>query len=509
MEASASRIGGIFDKLGTHISGRLGNIGQNLGKGGGIFAGASGVLAMAAPLGAAGVAMGAFGAIAIPVLAKVETAHKQLLAAQLQYTKAATAAGRASALKAEQRATEGLTASQKGLMGQVDGLKASWGKLENQMTPVIVTVASLGIKLATALMPVLSALAQAGAGVLAPLIEMLTRFVKSPFFTQFTATLTVLADQMGQVLGPALIGLLRLFMQLFMQAGPAGVQLLQILLPLIILLATDLVPVIAFVAKLTAAILKWLQHTHLLLPLLAWLALVILALEAPVLAVVAAVAILIAIGVELGKHWRQIWHAILVAVDGVWSWIKGHWPLLLGILTGPVGLAVAYIVTHWHQVAGVFSAVLAAVRRGWNAVYGVLVSPVIRAYREIMGWLAEIVNFIGSIPSRIAGALGSIPGKILGAIGLEHGGIVGAAAAGGPHGGLTQVAERGGELIRLPTGSMVYAHGQSDAMLGQMGAPVQVILQVQHPVSGLEQMFVSWLKQSIRVRGGDPSVLGR
>jgi hypothetical protein len=314
---------------------------------------------------------------------------------------------------------------------------------------------------------------------------------------------------MGQVLGPALIGLLRLFMQLFMQAGPAGVQLLQILLPLIILLATDLVPVIAFVAKLTAAILKWLQHTHLLLPLLAWLALVILALEAPVLAVVAAVAILIAIGVELGKHWRQIWHAILVAVDGVWSWIKGHWPLLLGILTGPVGLAVAYIVTHWHQVAGVFSAVLAAVRRGWNAVYGVLVSPVIRAYREIMGWLAEIVNFIGSIPSRIAGALGSIPGKILGAIGLEHGGIVGAAAAGGPHGGLTQVAERGGELIRLPTGSMVYAHGQSDAMLGQMGAPVQVILQVQHPVSGLEQMFVSWLKQSIRVRGGDPSVLGR
>jgi TP901 family phage tail tape measure protein len=37
-------------------------------------------------------------------------------------------------------------------------------------------------------------------------------------------------------------------------------------------------------------------------------------------------------------------------VDEVFTWIKGHWPLLLAILTGPVGLAVLFIVKHWNQI---------------------------------------------------------------------------------------------------------------------------------------------------------------
>jgi hypothetical protein len=40
---------------------------------------------------------------------------------------------------------------------------------------------------------------------------------------------------------------------------------------------------------------------------------------------------------------QESFRIVLDVVRGVWGWIKGHWPLLLTILTGPVGLAVTFI----------------------------------------------------------------------------------------------------------------------------------------------------------------------
>jgi len=334
--------------------------------------------------------------------------------------------------------------------------------------------------------------------------------VSSPLFAQLTQQLGKLAVQAGQVLGPALVGLLKLFLQLFAQAGPAGVRLLGVLLPLIILLATDLIPVITVIAKVTAATLRWLQHTHLLLPLLGLIAVAILALDAPVAAVIAAVVILIAVGVELGKHWRQIWAAIRSVVADVWDWIRGHWPLLLGILTGPIGLAVLWITGHWSAITGVFGRVVSWIGRAWSNVYHFLTDPVFNAYHVIMGWLSGIANFIGSIPgmigNAISGALGGVPAKILGFIGLEHGGITGA-AGGGPRSRLTMVGEHGRELLRLPAGTQVHSNPDTERMLGQGGGGV-VKVQVEVTSRGAD-LFRRALKESIRIHGGDPEVLGR
>ncbi|BEP14817.1 hypothetical protein acdb102_31280 [Acidothermaceae bacterium B102] len=43
-------------------------------------------------------------------------------------------------------------------------------------------------------------------------------------------------------------------------------------------------------------------------------------------------------------------HGVVTAVSAVIDWVTEHWPLLLGILTGPLGLAVSEIVTHWDAV---------------------------------------------------------------------------------------------------------------------------------------------------------------
>jgi TP901 family phage tail tape measure protein len=55
--------------------------------------------------------------------------------------------------------------------------------------------------------------------------------------------------------------------------------------------------------------------------------------------------------------------------DGVaatWSWIKDHWPLLFAIITGPIGLAVLFLISRW-------AAARAATAMTWNAIKSLLV----------------------------------------------------------------------------------------------------------------------------------------
>ena len=46
------------------------------------------------------------------------------------------------------------------------------------------------------------------------------------------------------------------------------------------------------------------------------------------------------------KNFDTIKGAILT----VWEWIKEKWPLLLAILTGPIGLAVLAITSNWDKL---------------------------------------------------------------------------------------------------------------------------------------------------------------
>lgn len=47
---------------------------------------------------------------------------------------------------------------------------------------------------------------------------------------------------------------------------------------------------------------------------------------------------------------KDVWQKIEAPVKDVWNWIKGNWPLLLGILLGPIGLAVLAMAKYWRQV---------------------------------------------------------------------------------------------------------------------------------------------------------------
>ena len=84
----------------------------------------------------------------------------------------------------------------------------------------------------------------------------------------------------------------------------------------------------------------------------------------PIMLAVLAIAALIAIMVLayqkvdwfraiVDQAWQFIqkaWDGVLAAFRKVWDWIKKNWPLLLAILTGPIGAAVLIIVRNWETI---------------------------------------------------------------------------------------------------------------------------------------------------------------
>jgi len=567
----AAKMGVIFDRIGQQAQTRLKNIGKVGPTGGGIFAGAAGLLAMAAPLGAAGVAMAAFGAVAIPVLTKVETAHKNLLAAQLQYNKATTASGRASALAAEQRATAGLTDAQKGLMGQIGGLQKSWNGLLNQMTPVIVTVAALAIKLGQTLMPIIQKLAPAGAKVVMDFLAPMTKLFNSPIGVQFFAAVAKFAVQAGALVGPQIIRLLGVLMVLFMQLMPAGMKILQALLPVIVTLVSDLTPVIVAVANLAAGLLTWLAANHLLIPAIAALG-VALALSGGgwgivltgIVLVVAALMhawrasakfrdIVTTVFSDVGRlvlTFAQIWLKELQIVANIWlivigvivdgaakafGWIPGVGPKLKAAAKAFDGFR--------HDVNTVFDAAQAKINDWKNSLARLpkevrLKGEISDLQAKVDAAKAKLKTVPASQRSAVRGDISDLEAKIRraraelaaldgtsattyirtvsssgnvgglgGHTGYAAGGITGA-AAGGPRSRWTMVGEHGRELVSLAPGSQVRSNPDTERMLaGAGGGPQQV--QVVFTIQGGDRDFRNWLKKSIRVNGGDPSVMGR
>lgn len=71
------------------------------------------------------------------------------------------------------------------------------------------------------------------------------------------------------------------------------------------------------------------------------------------LAIVALVAAVV-IAYRESETFRDIvngaFSAVLAVIQGVWGWVSNNWPLLLAILTGPIGLAVGLIIQNWETI---------------------------------------------------------------------------------------------------------------------------------------------------------------
>lgn len=83
------------------------------------------------------------------------------------------------------------------------------------------------------------------------------------------------------------------------------------------------------------------------------------------------------------NFWKAAWHDIGAIISAVWGWIKQNWPYLLGMLIGPVGLVVVFIIKHWHDI-----------------------------YEATVSILGDVLHFFERLPGNILHALGDL-GHIL------------------------------------------------------------------------------------------------
>lgn len=72
------------------------------------------------------------------------------------------------------------------------------------------------------------------------------------------------------------------------------------------------------------------------------------------------------------------------AIGSLIGWVKSHWPLILSILTGPIGAATIYIIRHWGDIKR-------GITGAWNAVKSNVLSPMKTFFTStVPGWGATL-----------------------------------------------------------------------------------------------------------------------
>jgi phage-related protein len=176
----------------------------------------------------------------------------------------------------------------------------------------------------------------------------------------------------------------------------------------------------------------------------------------------------IVLGIISG-NWKMVWQGIKDFFGGIWGAI---WSVLSGL--GKIGEHL------WDWLTAGLKFAVNGVIHGINWMVD-RINDLTHTLSDIWSWAG--VPAIPSIPH--------IPY-------LAAGGLV-------TQGGMAVVGDAGAEVVQLPTGSAVYPHGSAPA---GAGGGSSVVLDVQPGGSGLDRLFVQWLKEAVRKRGGNPGVLG-
>jgi hypothetical protein len=169
-------------------------------------------------------------------------------------------------------------------------------------------------------------------------------------------------------------------------------------------------------------------------------------------------------------------------VKGVYNWIKTNWPMIGGILSNPVGWAVGMIFGNLNRIIDFVRKLPGRIAAASAGMWGGLIAGLAPAINWAMGRINAMVSALNSLTGRLAG--GGRKGQVAGAGAVSFGGSFRPRAHGGIGGGLLRVAERGRELLQLPSGqgvlvgapqgTRVHPNGATESMLagGGGGGPV-------------------------------------
>jgi hypothetical protein len=121
---------------------------------------------------------------------------------------------------------------------------------------------------------------------------------------------------------------------------------------------------------------------------------------------------------------KATWDAVTKAVRAAFDWVKDNWPLLLAIITGPIGAAVLIVVRNWDSIKAAAVAVWDWINSTWSSLVGIISGPiqsakdlVVNAWHAIQDAATAAYDWIKGKFDAIGGAIESVVGGITTAVG--------------------------------------------------------------------------------------------
>lgn len=155
--------------------------------------------------------------------------------------------------------------------------------------------------------------------------------------------------------------------------------------------------------------------------------------------------------------WKAVkagFEGLVTVIKNVIGWVSQNWPLILAIITGPMGLAVKWIVENWQTVVDFFSSIGTTIGKA----LGGLVDIITRPWKAGINFVLGLVNKLIDVWNGIEFTLPSID------------------AFGKTIGGFTIGTPDLGHIPQLADGGVVKARsGGTLALLGEAGRDEAVI----------------------------------
>jgi len=207
-------------------------------------------------------------------------------------------------------------------------------------------------------------------------------------------------------------------------------------------------------------------------------------------------------------------HPLEHGISDLVDWVKSHWQLLATILAtvllGPIGGLVVFIATHWQEIRSLTGRLISDVVGFFERLPGEILSALgdlgsllFSAGKSIVeGLIHGVESMFGAVASTAENLVDSLGSKVLSVLGIgspskvarHWGQMVGEGLGLGLDDSHGRVAMSAARLagVALPSGTGGYGGGMAGAL--------QIV--VQPGGTGLDQLFINWLKVAIRARGG-------
>lgn len=100
---------------------------------------------------------------------------------------------------------------------------------------------------------------------------------------------------------------------------------------------------------------------------------------------------LVAVGVALVVAYKKF-EAFRNVVNAVFNWVKSHWPLILAIIAGPIGLAVLLVIRHFNKIKSALQGLLSSAKRIAGQIGTGIKNAIVNGVKGLGSALASVVR---------------------------------------------------------------------------------------------------------------------